>query len=1001
MQKNTPHSYPYTAPLAPNQVPNRNLAPQTQYVQRPTQTGQVQAQTQAQNPPMRNQQAPGSPPPYHPNNRQHPTAPNSPRRFAPPPHTQQSAAGQNRQSPVHNVNAQGVNAPVGNAPSASSLVSPIAPRSNAQNLPLQPQHQNYTDQNLLGDVETVNSKDYNEQSDSFMLLATIAFLIFYVLTTSSKLYRDHNHNKNTAISDHREHSQNVASQVSANIDNTIIWINNGLGEGQSPSQAARLISKSPFVENVIIVNADNDIIASSHNNIDYLKSVPLSQGAEGTYHITSLTPKNGKTIPVVVKKTGHYYVIAALSKNALLTKNTLRDSAIKIAIFSPQGKIIDGNDQFGQPLSQNMFSLNQDQISQILSFDSHILDNHKIDDQQHRVISSKVPKSNLRVIEARRKKETAILKGNLVLFGSLFLGTCFLVGMLLNSLQKKLASIRRIQRQTEISKQRYQAAVDGDHGGIWEMDIPNNSAYLSASLSSLLGMPRQEHRLTISQFLNLFHPQERDKFLATARRAHIQGEFEIDISSVNLQLVLECRGRPSTRSDGNFKRVIVGVALDITEQKRAQARLKAIEARLHNALSSMTDSFVVWDQANRLVLWNVRFEDFFQFGPNQLQVGMEHAQVDFMARPAIAEINANTENTQLSEVKLKDGRWIRYIETPTIEGGHVSVGTDITEIRLREAELRENGTALKNTVDVLRKSQDRIFELAEGYEQEKIRAEEANQSKTDFLASMSHELRTPLNAINGFSDIMKKEMFGPLGDPRYKEYISDILFSGQHLLALINDILDMSKIEAGKMTLNTEVIFMHDMIAQVVRIIRGRAEDAQLNLDVDVPEIREIEADPRAVKQILLNLITNAIKFTPEGGTVGVELVEKQSGLIISVRDSGIGISPENIDRLAKPFEQVVDTENKHKEGTGLGLALSKSLIELHGGTFKIESDLGSGTVVTFTLPNTPVVQKVDEFRSDDVTHEISRLAQDIAHVLGDENVIPHQIQEDAERPAA
>jgi len=273
------------------------------------------------------------------------------------------------------------------------------------------------------------------------------------------------------------------------------------------------------------------------------------------------------------------------------------------------------------------------------------------------------------------------------------------------------------------------------------------------------------------------------------------------------------------------------------------------------------------------------------------------------------------------------------------------------------------------------------MELAENYEQEKIRAEDANQSKSDFLANMSHELRTPLNAINGFSDIMKKEMFGPLGDPRYKEYVSDILFSGQHLLSLINDILDMSKIEAGKMTLNTDMLQINEMISQVVRIVRGRAEDGRLKLIYDNVDIKNIEADPRAVKQVLLNLMTNAIKFTPEGGTVRVEAIEKQAGIIVKVHDSGIGISKENIERLAKPFEQIESQHSKQHEGTGLGLALSKSLVELHGGNFLIESEPGHGTVVTFTLPNIPPTQKAaaDE---NEVANEITRLAQDIAEVL-------------------
>ena len=183
-----------------------------------------------------------------------------------------------------------------------------------------------------------------------------------------------------------------------------------------------------------------------------------------------------------------------------------------------------------------------------------------------------------------------------------------------------------------------------------------------------------------------------------------------------------------------------------------------------------------------------------------------------------------------NEIQLADGRWLRYLETHTADGGRVSIGTEVTTIRTREQQLQVNQDALEKTINVLRKSQVRIVELAENYEQEKIRAEEANQSKSEFLANMSHELRTPLNAINGFSDIMKKEMFGPLGDTRYKEYVNDIFFSGQHLLSLINDILDMSKIEAGKMTLNTEPMIMSDMIAQVIRIVRGRADENRLKL---------------------------------------------------------------------------------------------------------------------------------------------------------------------------
>jgi len=284
----------------------------------------------------------------------------------------------------------------------------------------------------------------------------------------------------------------------------------------------------------------------------------------------------------------------------------------------------------------------------------------------------------------------------------------------------------------------------------------------------------------------------------------------------------------------------------------------------------------------------------------------------------------------------------------------IVVMKDMTQTARKFDELEANRVILQNTIDGLRASQVRAVERADSYEQKRIRAEETSQLKSEFLANMSHELRTPLNAINGFSDIMQRELFGPLGDPRYKEFANDILFSGQHLLSIINDILDLSKIEAGKMNLHAEPIQTDTLISQVIRMLRGRAEEGHLQLIYNSAALPQIEADPRAVKQVLLNLLTNAIKFTPEGGRIVVSTQAYSTGLTIRVADSGIGISQADIGRLAQPFAQVESEYSKTKEGTGLGLALSKSLIELHGGTLLVQSMLGKGTAVTITLPNKP-----------------------------------------------
>lgn len=232
-------------------------------------------------------------------------------------------------------------------------------------------------------------------------------------------------------------------------------------------------------------------------------------------------------------------------------------------------------------------------------------------------------------------------------------------------------------------------------------------------------------------------------------------------------------------------------------------------------------------------------------------------------------------------------------------------------------------------------------------------ASTAAQAKSQFVANMSHELRTPLNAILGFSELIKNQAFGPLGDPRYLEYANDINYSGAHLLDVINDILGLSKIEAGKMELVEESIELHDVVDKTVSLMRTTAETAGVNLKTDVSEqLPRVLADERCVRQILLNLLSNAVKFTPLGGNVFVEAKQTGAGgIAVIVKDSGIGIAPEDIETVFEPFGQVETNMARRYEGTGLGLPLVKSLVELHGGELSLESELGVGTVVSVTFP--------------------------------------------------
>jgi cell cycle sensor histidine kinase DivJ len=238
-------------------------------------------------------------------------------------------------------------------------------------------------------------------------------------------------------------------------------------------------------------------------------------------------------------------------------------------------------------------------------------------------------------------------------------------------------------------------------------------------------------------------------------------------------------------------------------------------------------------------------------------------------------------------------------------------------------------------------------------------AESASRAKTSFLANMSHELRTPLNAIIGFSEVMSHEMFGPVGSPKYLEYSKLIHESGGHLLELINGVLDMSKIEAGKFELFEEVFDFDEVAAAAVRFVKLQAERAGVALKLSVAaSAGTIFADKRAVKQILINLLTNGVKFTPRGGDVRVVAARDQRGIELSVSDSGVGISARDLERLGKPFEQVENEQVRSKEGTGLGLALVKALAAMHGGEAAIESVLGEGTTVRVRLPFAAIDEK-------------------------------------------
>jgi signal transduction histidine kinase len=235
----------------------------------------------------------------------------------------------------------------------------------------------------------------------------------------------------------------------------------------------------------------------------------------------------------------------------------------------------------------------------------------------------------------------------------------------------------------------------------------------------------------------------------------------------------------------------------------------------------------------------------------------------------------------------------------------------------------------------------------------------ASQSKSQFLATMSHELRTPLNAIIGFSELLKGELFGPIGDARYKGYVNDVHRSGKHLLSLVNDVLDFSKIDAGHLTLQEDQIDVREVLATSMRMMEGQAAQIGVILQQEAAcDLPILLADERRVRQILLNLLSNAIKFTPRGGSVRLLAYCEENGFAIQVADTGIGMAKEDIPRALERFGQLDSDLNRKYEGTGLGLPLTKKLVELHGGRFEIESELCVGTKVTVTFPAERLIER-------------------------------------------
>ncbi|MDE1159288.1 MAG: ATP-binding protein [Neorhizobium sp.] len=531
--------------------------------------------------------------------------------------------------------------------------------------------------------------------------------------------------------------------------------------------------------------------------------------------------------------------------------------------------------------------------------------------------------------------------------------------------------VKRARDADEIfvqSNLRIETALSRGRCGLWDFDVDSRRLFWSGSMYEMLGLPPVGNVISYVDAARMMHPADGNLYalaraISRGNAKQVDQVFRMRHASGHYVWM---RARAQVVQMANGRTHVIGIAMDVTEQHRLAQRYAEADQRLADAIECTSEAFVLWDKNDRLVMCNTHFQQAYGLPDNVLVPGTERfAVLATSARPVIERRIADPDGSGFSrttEVQLADERWLQINERRTRDGGTVSVGTDITLLKRQQERLRDGERRLMATIGDLSASQIKLEKQKEAlsvassnYQVEKERAQAANKAKSEFLANMSHELRTPLNAILGFSEILVNGMFGPLGSSKYSEYAKDIHDSGQHLLAVITDILDMSKIEAGHMRIQSEPVDLMPLIEESLRLTSIAAQDKSISIHQRLSENLDMVGDRRALKQVMLNILSNAVKFTNAGGNIELRAKKVATGLVVTIADTGIGIPRDMLSKIGQPFEQVQSQYAKSKGGSGLGLAISRSLVGLHGGTMRIRSRSGEGTVVSLHMPDRPL----------------------------------------------
>lgn len=512
---------------------------------------------------------------------------------------------------------------------------------------------------------------------------------------------------------------------------------------------------------------------------------------------------------------------------------------------------------------------------------------------------------------------------------------------------KEIAFRKKMEDQLRVSEERFRDIAESSSDWFWEMGPDLRFTYFTESFryiagidpKALIGKTRRELAADRE------YPEKWKKHLDDLEnhRSFRGFKYEIRRPDGTTQHV-SISGKPlfdATGAFGGYR----GTGTNITPQIEAERQAATARELLVDAIESMPDMMALYDAQDRFVLCNKKYRETLSDIDDMLVPGMPLVEIlrASVKRGLVKEVQDNGEKwiqARLSRLRnpqdpilhqQRNGRWVLTYDNKTKDGGTLIHRADVTE----------------------------LIQIQEKLRTAKEEADLASRAKSEFLANMSHELRTPLNAIIGFSDSIKHEIYGPLGNAKYKEYLEDIFRSGTHLLELINDILDVSTIEADKLQLQEKELSIPKLMESVVRLVSSQAEAGGVrlinNIQAPLPDLR---ADPRRVKQIFLNLLTNAIKYSPKGGDVTLAAANDEDGVLrISVSDHGIGMSKEEADLAMKPFGRANDAYIRNIEGTGLGLPLCNGLIKAHGGRLEIQSIPKKGTTVTVVFPPERVIR--------------------------------------------